>query len=316
MAIPFLQVQPRSMKLKVSPRFPAQLIGGAGIDVVKANGNYTLDLDYTDFPQIAVLPTDATYALIFDPVTGTYVQAPISLLAGGIPEAPIDGQLYGRKSAAWSVVPSGPPPSPNIPIMDGTGASGAATPYAREDHVHPSDTSRAPLASPALTGAPTAPTPTVGDNTTKIATTAFVLANSGGGGGGVPSGTVMLFWQAAAPTGWTQVTTHNDKALRVVSGSGGVAGGTNSFSSVMAQTVVGNHTLTNAEIASHAHVMGLSDSGYASPTTTASSPSTRMEVASNAGSGYVTNGQGGGGAHNHPITMSIQYIDVILASKN
>jgi hypothetical protein len=36
---------------------------------------------------------------------------------------------------------------------------------------------KAPLASPALTGAPTAPTPTLGDNTTKIATTAFVLAN-------------------------------------------------------------------------------------------------------------------------------------------
>jgi len=33
---------------------------------------------------------------------------------------------------------------------------------------------KAPLASPALTGAPTAPTPTAGDNTTKLATTAFV----------------------------------------------------------------------------------------------------------------------------------------------
>lgn len=33
---------------------------------------------------------------------------------------------------------------------------------------------KAPLASPALTGTPTAPTPTVGDNTTKLATTAFV----------------------------------------------------------------------------------------------------------------------------------------------
>ena len=35
----------------------------------------------------------------------------------------------------------------------------------------------APLASPALTGTPTAPTATVGTNTTQIATTAFVLAN-------------------------------------------------------------------------------------------------------------------------------------------
>ena len=33
-------------------------------------------------------------------------------------------------------------------------------------------------ASPALTGAPTAPTAAVGTNTTQLATTAFVLANS------------------------------------------------------------------------------------------------------------------------------------------
>jgi hypothetical protein len=36
------------------------------------------------------------------------------------------------------------------------------------------------LSSPALTGTPTAPTATAGTNTTQIATTAFVLANSGG----------------------------------------------------------------------------------------------------------------------------------------
>lgn len=34
----------------------------------------------------------------------------------------------------------------------------------------------APLASPALTGTPTAPTPDVGDNSTKLATTAFVIS--------------------------------------------------------------------------------------------------------------------------------------------
>jgi hypothetical protein len=36
----------------------------------------------------------------------------------------------------------------------------------------------APLASPALTGTPTAPTPAEGDNSTKIATTAFVATRS------------------------------------------------------------------------------------------------------------------------------------------
>ena len=40
-------------------------------------------------------------------------------------------------------------------------------------------TGAAPLASPALTGTPTAPTAAVNTNTTQIATTAFVLANSG-----------------------------------------------------------------------------------------------------------------------------------------
>lgn len=40
------------------------------------------------------------------------------------------------------------------------------------------DSTKAPLESPALTGTPTAPTPTAGDNSTKVATTAFVKAKS------------------------------------------------------------------------------------------------------------------------------------------
>ena len=47
---------------------------------------------------------------------------------------------------------------------------------------------KAPLASPALTGTPTAPTPATADNSAKIATTAFVqavVADLGGGGGGI-----------------------------------------------------------------------------------------------------------------------------------
>lgn len=43
---------------------------------------------------------------------------------------------------------------------------------------------KANLASPAFTGTPTAPTPTSGDNSTKVATTAFVQAAVAGGGGG------------------------------------------------------------------------------------------------------------------------------------
>jgi hypothetical protein len=60
------------------------------------------------------------------------------------------------------------------PVMDGSVAIGTSLKYARADHVHPTDTSRAPLTSPGFTGTPTAPTATAGTNTTQIATTAFV----------------------------------------------------------------------------------------------------------------------------------------------
>ena len=62
------------------------------------------------------------------------------------------------------------------PVMNGTVLPGSANAWSRADHVHPSDTTRAPLASPAFTGVPTAPTATAGTNTTQLATTAFVTA--------------------------------------------------------------------------------------------------------------------------------------------
>lgn len=64
--------------------------------------------------------------------------------------------------------------STSAPLMSGTAAVGTSASYARADHVHPTDTSRAPLASPHFTGTPTAPTATAGTATTQIATTAFV----------------------------------------------------------------------------------------------------------------------------------------------
>lgn len=60
------------------------------------------------------------------------------------------------------------------PKMDGTAAVGSETAYAKGDHVHPTDTSRAPLASPTFTGTPKAPTATAGNSSTQIATTEFV----------------------------------------------------------------------------------------------------------------------------------------------
>lgn len=62
------------------------------------------------------------------------------------------------------------------PPMDGTAATGTSLRYARQDHVHPSDNTKAPVASPTFTGTPAAPTAVVGTNTTQLATTAFVQA--------------------------------------------------------------------------------------------------------------------------------------------
>lgn len=55
---------------------------------------------------------------------------------------------------------------------------------------------KAPLASPALTGTPTATTAAFGTNTTQVATTAFVIQNS------QTAGQVAFFAMNTAPTGW------------------------------------------------------------------------------------------------------------------
>jgi hypothetical protein len=85
-------------------------------------------------------------------------------------------------------------------------------------------------------------------------------------GGGFASGTVMLFAQTAAPTGWTKNTTTGDNsALRVVTGTastGGSVGFTTAFASqtptgsVSITTVSGSAgatTLTTPQIPSHSH---------------------------------------------------------------
>lgn len=55
----------------------------------------------------------------------------------------------------------------------------------------------------------------------------------------IPSGTVMLFYQAAAPTGWTQNKDENavhNKALRVVNTAGGGSGGSQNFTTTFSKS--------------------------------------------------------------------------------
>jgi len=65
------------------------------------------------------------------------------------------------------------------PVMDGVATVGVSTKYAREDHKHPIDTSRAAVDSPTFTGTPQGPTAAVGTNTDQLATTKFVISQAG-----------------------------------------------------------------------------------------------------------------------------------------
>ena len=144
---------------------------------------------------------------------------------------------------------------------------------------------------------------------------------------GIPASTVMLFVQTAAPTGWTKSTTHDNKALRIVSGtasSGGSVAFTTAFGtpsvsgSVSLSGTVGNTTLTIAQMPSHSHqVYNINNK---------MSPQASTYPATGA-SGRYTFSEGGSGSHTHSFsgsgslsaataTINVQYVDVIIATKN
>jgi hypothetical protein len=155
----------------------------------------------------------------------------------------------------------------------------------------------------------------------------------------LPSGTSMLFAQTSAPTGWTKSTTHNDKALRVVSGAAS-SGGTLAFSTAFAaRTVTGtadSYALTTADIPSHTHTATSTDSGHVHTITTFTTGSIAAAGSSYAlpnsynASGTTATGTanitttigstGGSGGHIHginvPFSIAVQYVDVIIATKN
>lgn len=128
--------------------------------------------------------------------------------------------------------------------------------------------------------------------------------------GGIPSTTKMLFAQASAPTGWTKDTTHNDKALRVVSGSGGGSGGAAAFSTVFGRTASDASSLSEAQLAAHTHIsFSYSGGGYSGSggVGALSYQQTTAKTSSSSGSGY---------AHSHGMDMRVQYVDVIICTKS
>lgn len=132
----------------------------------------------------------------------------------------------------------------------------------------------------------------------------------------IPTNTVMAFFQAAAPVGWTQDTNPGlNHAIRIVGGAGGGTGGSVAFTTAFASKAVsgsvGNTTLAESQIPSHYHTISVAATG--------TGPGSGEFVS---GTGTRTTGStGGGGSHNHSFTgtainLAVQYIDMILASKN
>ena len=82
-----------------------------------------------------------------------------------------------------------PLPTDIIPRADGEAATGVSETWAHGDHVHPTDTSRAPIESPAFTGNPTAPTSTTASS---ISTKGYVDTIIEQHGRGVTTATATL----------------------------------------------------------------------------------------------------------------------------
>ena len=125
----------------------------------------------------------------------------------------------------------------------------------------------------------------------------------------IEPGTKMAFFQAAAPYGWTQDLSHDDKMLRVVAGAGGGSGGTDSPISHF--HTGGDHVLTIAEMPAHSH-------SYSSGVFQEDRVDGNSEWGTQWESGKTTGSKGGNQPHNHGDTDPYQpkYIDVIVCTKD
>lgn len=162
-----------------------------------------------------------------------------------------------------------------------------------------------------------------------------------------PLSTAWVFYQATTPTGWTKVTTQDNKALRVVSGTGGGAAGSNAFTTTMSSftlsgqltstDALGGTILTTAQIASHAHPNGGEIGLSANPetfnpagqSTGYSGGDVRRPVPSGVAGQWIRNtpgigNQGSNGSHDHSFSgtgpvnvatsIAVQYIDIIVCT--
>jgi hypothetical protein len=144
----------------------------------------------------------------------------------------------------------------------------------------------------------------------------------------IPAGTKMVFVQQNAPTGWTKFTTHNDVALRVISGNTGgtYVAGDGAFSAIFATNKSSdNHTLTTAQIPSHRHWVSRAardDNNFSQWNQNTQEFGLYSDAGSysssdqNHGVGRNTAYTGSGQGHSHNIDLKVHYVDTIIATKD
>lgn len=128
-----------------------------------------------------------------------------------------------------------------------------------------------------------------------------------------PTNTSMLFYQSAAPTGWTKDTTagRDNHAIRVVTSTAWSSGskGATPFTTVFGSgKATASHVLTVSQMPAHTHGMLIGDS----PDAAVASGGNQAASASNAD----TQSRGGGGGHTHTLSLDLNYLNVIRATKD
>lgn len=180
----------------------------------------------------------------------------------------------------------------------------------------------------------------------KVGTTGTTYIGSGAELTGIdiiPAGSLMLFQQSSAPTGWTKQTTHDNKALRVVTGSAS-SGGSNTFSAAFNTDFTISGTTGGTAVTISGSTAGHSISQAELPNITLT-PQQRAKTedkgplnrgsSSGGGAGYEfldiplggsgtahSHGVGtlAGGSHTHTFSdtenLDVQYVDLIICSKD
>ena len=168
-----------------------------------------------------------------------------------------------------------------------------------------------------------------------------------------PAGTTMLFRQTSAPTGWTKDTTnYNNSAIRVVTGtasqfttgvsftdafkswsvSATAAGNVSVSVANGGPTNTGSTTLTSSQMPSHTHSYTITNNGNRG-TLIAKGGNGLINIsqagantgATGGGTGHThsisthshnANANFTGSSHSHSFALNVNYIDVIVATKN